>query len=69
MISTEQFGVSYGASFSPTVLFLDGHGKQLADKLIGMNGRDYYGYYLGRSIDQALASINANSELDLDSTN
>ena len=61
MISTEQFANQYGSKFSPTVLFLDGQGKQLADKLIGLSGRDYYGFYLEQGIEKALSSINPNS--------
>lgn len=59
LTTSEQFAKQYGSNFTPTVLFLDGQGNQLAEKIIGMSGRDYYGYYLEQGIDKALASLNS----------
>lgn len=43
----------YGARLTPTVLFLDHHGRELADPLIGINTVEFYGYYLDAAIDAA----------------
>jgi len=40
------------AGFTPTVLFFDARGMELADRLVGMTSVDFYGAYL----DDALAS-------------
>jgi len=63
LTSTEQFAKHYGSNFTPTVLFLDGQGNQLADMLVGMSGRDYYGYYLEQAMDKALASLNSTNPI------
>lgn len=36
-ITTDAFCDEYGASFTPTVLFLDGNGNALTDKILGMS--------------------------------
>ena len=42
---------------TPSVLLLDGSGEELAERQIGINTVDYYGYYLDEAIDQALTTI------------
>jgi thioredoxin-related protein len=42
---------------TPSVLILDHHGDELAERQIGINTVDYYGYYLDEAIDHALAKI------------
>ena len=56
-ITTDAFCESYNAKFTPTVLFLDGNGNTLAQKILGMSSRDYYGYELERSILKAYDSL------------
>lgn len=42
---------------TPSILLLDKQGKELAERQIGINTVDYYGYYLDEAIDQALNTI------------
>ncbi len=56
-ITTDAFCEDYGASFTPTVLFLDGNGNSLTDKILGMSSRDYYGYDLENSIHKAYNTL------------
>ena len=56
-ITTAAFCDDYGAKFTPTVLFLDGDGKTLTPKILGMSSRDFYGYELERSILKAYDSL------------
>ena len=47
----------YDLFVTPSVLILGHQGKELAERQIGINTVDYYGYYLDTSIDQALSKI------------
>lgn len=47
----------YGAALSPTVVFLDPQGRELAERLIGVTTRDYYGGFLDAGIDQSLQRL------------
>ena len=52
----ELFG-RYRLFVTPSVLILDSSGQELAERQIGINTVDYYGYYLDQAIDQALDEI------------
>ena len=54
MISVESLVHRYRASFAPTVVFLDAHGNELVERLIGITTRDFYGGFLDEAIEQAL---------------
>jgi thioredoxin-related protein len=47
----------YRLFVTPSVLILDSSGKELAERQIGINTVDYYGYYLDQAIDKALVEI------------
>lgn len=49
----------YGVMVTPTLVFVDADGQQLADKLVGLTTRHYYGGY----VDERIAS--ARERLDL----
>ena len=48
----------YRASLTPTVLFLDPEGRELAPRIRGINTVDLYGFYLDRSIERAIERLN-----------
>jgi hypothetical protein len=52
-MTTYAFSDAFDATFTPTVLFLDGNGRPLTENLLGISSRDYYGYDLERSILEA----------------
>ena len=54
---TDDFCAHYKALFTPTILFLDGAGKELTKTLVGMSGRDYFGYYLEQRIDESIKAL------------
>ena len=56
-IDTDEFCARYAAAFTPTMVFLDGAGKQLTKNLIGMSGRDYYAYYLEQRIEESIEAL------------
>ena len=44
----------YGVSVTPTLLFLGADGKQLEEKMTGINTVEMYWYYLSQSIQKAI---------------
>ncbi len=44
----------YRARLTPTVLFLDGEGRELTERLVGINSVDFYPAYLDRAIETAV---------------
>ncbi|MGH1540294.1 MAG: thioredoxin fold domain-containing protein [Arenicella sp.] len=56
-VETTEFCGRYEANFSPTVLFLNGQGQQIAEKIVGINSSDFYGYYLEKSLKAAIAAL------------
>ena len=50
------FAERYGVMLSPTVLLVDAGGRRLADPIVGLMP-DFYGAYLERAIEEALARL------------
>ncbi len=59
--TAEEFAQRYGANFAPTVLFLDADGKRLSKSLVGLSSRDFYGFYLEKSIDNSFKKMKQQS--------
>ena len=55
--SVEDFARSYGVYVTPTILFVDHTGRQLAERMVGINTIEMYGGYLDQCIDTALMHI------------
>lgn len=47
----------YGAHVTPTLLFLDPDGRELAPKMVGLGTLDFYWTYLDEAINSALAKL------------
>ena len=62
-ISIDEFTDRYNVSVTPTVVFLDGRGAQVAPKRVGISTPDFYGGYLDQSIDIALDVLRRNKPL------
>ncbi len=56
-ISAEAFAERYQASLTPTLLFLDAEGKEVAERLLGYNSPDFYGAYLEQAISTAQQAV------------
>ncbi|MFW2372617.1 MAG: thioredoxin fold domain-containing protein [Gammaproteobacteria bacterium] len=48
----------YQATLAPTLVFIDGKGRQLVEKMVGVTTPDFYGGYLDRAIDQSYQRLN-----------
>lgn len=56
-VTPKQFAKVYQATFTPTLLFLDGKGRALVPNMVGVNTPEFYGYYLDQSIDEAITHL------------
>jgi thioredoxin-related protein len=63
LITVDEFTDRYNISVTPTVVFLDGSGAQLAPKRVGLSTPDFYGGYLDQSIDLALDVLRRNKPM------
>ena len=55
--TAEAFASEYGVYVTPTILFVDHTGRQLAERMVGINTIEMYGGYLDQCIDTALMHI------------
>ena len=51
------FADKYGADLTPTLLFLAPDGKELTERMVGINTPEMYFYYVDESIKQALEQL------------
>ncbi|MBZ0104677.1 MAG: thioredoxin family protein [Sulfuricella denitrificans] len=56
-----QFSLLQKVRLTPTIKLFDAEGHVLTEPLVGLTTPDYYGAYLDRAIDEALAKIRAPS--------
>lgn len=55
-VSQLSFARASGARFAPTVMFVDGHGRSLAEPIVGLS-RDFFGAYLEQRLVTALRAL------------
>ncbi len=53
-ILPESFLLKYNIMATPTILFLDRHGNEIANRITGYRSADLYWYYLDTSVDKAV---------------
>ncbi len=52
-MSTSEFASRYDISLTPTLLFIDGDGVEMSEKLVGIWSEDFYGGFIDNRIDEA----------------
>ncbi len=62
-VSPADLAERYGITLTPTVVFIDGDGVELAPKRVGLTTPDFYGGYLDDAIAQALDILRRNKPL------
>lgn len=62
-VGVQAFADRYNVYVTPTVVFVDGDGSQLAKKRVGLSTPDFYGGYLDQSINTALDVLRRNKPL------
>jgi thioredoxin-related protein len=56
-IDATAFVARHDASLTPTIVFLDAEGKEVAERLLGYNSPDFYGAYLEDAIAIAQKAV------------
>ncbi|MDO6513141.1 MULTISPECIES: thioredoxin fold domain-containing protein [unclassified Neptuniibacter] len=57
-VGANTFAQRYNAWATPTLLFLNNKGEEIAEKMVGINTLDLYGYYVDKSLNTAFKKIN-----------
>jgi thioredoxin-related protein len=50
-VSASALAEDYGVFVTPTLLFLDSQGRELAERMVGVTTLEYYGWYLDQALD------------------
>jgi thioredoxin-related protein len=58
-LSADQLASLYQAPLTPTLIFINAEGKEIAPRLVGVGSEDYYGGDLDNSIATALQHLRA----------
>jgi len=56
-VSPEDLAYRYNISVTPTVLFVDAHGRELTQRMVGLGTVEFYGLYLDDAIEKALSRL------------
>mgnify|MGYP005844527415 CR=1 FL=1 len=56
-IIKHEFAESYGADLTPTVIFIDGHGKEVADKIVGISNIEFFSALIHNRLNQAYQNM------------
>lgn len=56
-IDTREFAARYGASLTPTLVFVDSRGVEVSEKLVGIWSEDFYGWFIDSRIEEARANL------------
>ena len=56
-MTAQEFADHYRAGITPTLLFLDSEGREIGKRIVGISNLELYGFYLQKSIDEALQTI------------
>ncbi|MEM5535460.1 thioredoxin fold domain-containing protein [Neptuniibacter pectenicola] len=57
-VDANAFAQRYNAWATPTLLFLNRKGEEIAEKIVGINTLDLYNYYVDKSLRLAFKKIN-----------
>lgn len=59
-VAVDRISNRYHAAVAPTLVFLDGQGKELADGIIGITSVELYDIKLGQAITAAIKKLSSN---------
>ncbi len=59
------FAKTLNAGFTPTTLFLDPNGNEIAERIVGLTLEEYYPYYLEEGINLSLKKLGNPKRLDI----
>ncbi len=56
-ITPDDLADRYNAWMTPVVVFIDAEGEEVAERVVGMTNYDFYGGFLDKGIDRAVACV------------
>ena len=63
-ISAEQLAQKYRVFVTPTLLFVDAQGRELAERMVGVTTLDFYGGYLDIALENARRKLRTRGDCD-----
>jgi hypothetical protein len=63
-VSAEQLARKYRVFVTPTLLFVDAQGRELADRMVGVTTLDFYGGYLDIALEDAQQKLRTRGDCD-----
>jgi len=63
-VTAASLATHYRVSLTPTLLFLDGTGDELTERMIGVTTLDFYGGYLDQALDASKRELQARGRCD-----
>lgn len=63
-VSAEELAAKYRVYVTPTLLFVDAEGRELADRMVGVTTLDFYGGYLDIALDNAQRKLRSRGDCD-----
>ena len=55
--SADQLGDQYQIRVTPTLIFVDQQGREIAERMVGVTTLDFYGGYLDQALDAAMSRL------------
>ncbi|MCB1758957.1 MAG: thioredoxin fold domain-containing protein [Gammaproteobacteria bacterium] len=55
--AASSFMLSYRVYLTPTLLFLDGEGRELTKRMVGIQTPELYPFYVDRAVDEAVTAF------------
>lgn len=56
--NSDKLVLKYDIDVTPTLLFVDEQGREIAERMVGYQSKDFYWFYLDKAIDEALVRLN-----------
>lgn len=63
-VTAKQLAEEYRIYVTPTLLFVDAQGRELADRMIGVTTLDFYGGYLDIALEDARQKLHSRGDCD-----
>ena len=65
-VEASEFSARYKVRITPTLLFLNSEGEEIAERILGYSTPDFYGTYLDQAIAKAVGAMSASAHAETD---
>ncbi len=63
-VNAEQLASRYKVYVTPTLLFVDSHGREIAERMVGVTTLEFYGGYLDIALDASRDTLHAQQQCE-----